>query len=145
MIRKERQIFTMADGYVEIEGQRAIVELLNCHCQRFRDFDWQLPRDFDWHCRVGGKGEFVGTLPKRLAKYAHKQGSKLSESLLSQVGSAMAAYAGKSSEFDLEICKYTHATDWRDGDFSDSGSCYWGGNSASRPSMMERPCIPSWR
>lgn len=140
MIRKERHIFTMADGFVERTGQLAILELMYDHCQRFRECEWTLPLDWDWHCRVGGKGEFVGTLPKRIAKLAHQNGSKLSDSLLSQIGSAMASYSGKSTEYDLEIVRYTDNTDWHSGDFGDEGSCYWGGNSAARASMKEDKC-----
>ena len=35
-------------------------------------FDWglpDLPPDWDWQWKVNGKGEYVGTFPKRVAKY----------------------------------------------------------------------------
>jgi len=70
-----------------------------------------------------------GTLPKRVGSLFHKLGAKLPTDALEQVGNL----ASSSTERCVEhVLDFTQHFDWRDGDFGDGGSCFWGGRSGAR-------------
>lgn len=80
--------------------------------------------DWRWDWKVGGRGEYVGTLPKRIAKYlwqAHR--SKLSGGELSKIGDIGAAHSGRHAIFHFDI---VDEIDWEQTDFGQPESCcFW--------------------
>ena len=94
-----------------------------------------LPDDWQWVARVGGKGEYVGTLAKRIAKYVHNNHlPKLPNDLLGAIGSAANDYTSKPSDYEFELAD---SFDWSPGDFSDGGVCFGpGGCRESAPGLI---------
>ena len=94
-----------------------------------------LPDDWQWVARVGGKGEYVGTLAKRIAKYVHNNHlPKLPNDLLGAIGSAANDYTSKPSDYEFELAD---SFDWEPGDFSDGGVCFGpGGCRESAPGLI---------
>lgn len=91
--------------------------------------------DFTWQLLVT-KGRYVGTLPKQCSAYCYKNyGVSLTSDTLTKIGNIIARHGlvreDKHYEWDL-----TDRFDWCDGDFGDSGSCFWGGNAGARD-MLE--------
>jgi hypothetical protein len=78
---------------------------------------------WDWRWVVQ-KGEYTGKLPKRVAAYAHKTYNlDIPADVLEKLGNEVRPHAALSEStvvFDI-----TDQFDWIDGDFGDSGSCYW--------------------
>jgi hypothetical protein len=96
---------------------------------------WHLTDKWVWHWTVTGKGEYVGTLPKRLAKFIYKRYAvKLAPSQLAQVGELLANNIPKSKSV---VFRVRNTIDWRAGAFHDDGSCYWGCRSAARSVVEE--------
>lgn len=89
-----------------------------------RQYGADLPRDWDWSWMTT-KGEYQGTLPKRLSKYVFQTTAKKLTSLHVQwIGNLIGHdkdVATTIVEFDI-----TDSLTWPGGKFGDSGSCYWG-------------------
>lgn len=84
-----------------------------------------LPDDWRWEWKVGGKGEYVGALPKRIQKYFYQTHNiKLDSAAVSQVGNIASTATDK--EPTLYYCDITNRIDWEPGAFGDYDSCYWG-------------------
>jgi len=81
------------------------------------------------------KGVITGTFPKRIAKYFKQKNISLDSKILGKIGDL----AKNSANIDTE--KYyidiTNDFNWRDGDFGDDGSCFWGGRSGARKLLKE--------
>lgn len=79
------------------------------------------PKDWDWVWKVNGKAVYVGTLPKRIAKYMYTQhAKKLTHDQLARLGDIGSANTEKTGEYHI---RFWDQINWRDGDFGDSGSC----------------------
>jgi formylmethanofuran dehydrogenase subunit E len=129
IVIREKIRFSMPSGSVDNIGQAEIRHLL----------PEKLPSDWRWETRIGGKGEFVGTLPKRIAKYFYqKNHTKLSSDLLGKIGSIMSAHTNSETEF---IFDFTDTFDWSSGDFGDAGSCYWGCHSAAKDLLRDHGAL----
>lgn len=126
---REKITFSIAvDGLTDYGIQQIHDLLLN---YSFR----QLPDDWAWTWLVTGKGEYVGTLPKRISKYYYQLGVRLSPETLSQIGNIASAHnlrGNVSYTFDV-----TDTIDWRKGDYGDTRSCYWRDHSAAKDIIMD--------
>ena len=111
---------TMPDDGMSDDGICAIKIWLraNVHCS-------PLPANWRWVARVGGKGEYVGTFTKRVAKfYARQHGIKVSSNLLGALGSLVSQYCRPADEpYYYDIVTLDSAERWI-GQFGDSGSCF---------------------
>lgn len=135
-----RITLTMPKGSISQAGIKAIQDLI--HNTRLRyEPDWfdinpnlqhdflpDLPLTWQWVWKVEGKGEYVGTFPKRLGKFYFQNGIKCPPQFLSQIGNIAREH---SAHLDLYTFEFTAKIDWQAGDFGDSGSCYWGGNAGA--------------
>lgn len=74
------------------------------------------------------EGDTQGKLTKRIAKFtAQHFDHKLPPEVVSEIGNIANANLVKGTLFDI-----TDVFDWDDGDFRDSGSCFWGSNAMAR-------------
>jgi hypothetical protein len=102
---------------------------------KLEDESIRLPVDWEWVAKVGGKGEFVGSFAKRVAKYAHVYHNKrLHSDFLGVIGSLVSQHTATESVYTYDI---TRRIEWSAGDFGDSGSCYWGCRSGARTMIEE--------
>ena len=116
---------TLPSGRISETGKREINNMLSL----------PLPDDWVWQMQVGGKGEYVGSLPKRIAKYYwQKYKIKLDSDFLGTIGSIASQHTTKVNEFTFDI---VNKFDWDAGDFGDGGSCYWGCREKARELLAE--------
>ncbi len=104
---------------IEIPGN-GIAEIGIIEIKRLLPF--VLPSCWSWVWRVGGKGEYVGTLPKRIGKYAYGHHEKLSIELLSEIGNIASRHCSKSAEYHFD---FVNKIEWDAGEFGDENSCFW--------------------
>jgi formylmethanofuran dehydrogenase subunit E len=125
----EKTTLEVATGLISDAGRIEITEYL-------ASLDLpELPVNWDWHARVGGKGEYVGTFPKRVAKYYYqKHQRKLTSDQLGHIGSVMAKHTNRHNRYTFD---FTDSFDWSAGDYGDSGSCYWGCRRGARKLLDE--------
>jgi hypothetical protein len=89
---------------------------------------------WEWTWKVGGRGEYVGALPKRVAKFVYQElGQKLTRDQMSEVGNLATQHSMRDETY---YCDIVDDFDWVDGDFGDSGSCYWSCHSYAREEML---------
>lgn len=94
------------------------------------------PEDWAWDWLVTGKGEYVGTLPKRIGKYLHQQYSfKLSSEILSKIGNLAHEHSPKSLDYTFDLTD--RLVGWDFGNYGDGGSCF-GGDHAGALDMLEQ-------
>ncbi len=122
-----RHIVEIPGNGITTSGIVEIDKLLN-------EYDVLLPTDWLWVWRVGGKGEYVGTLPKRVGKYAHKQGHKLTPEVLSKVGNLGSDHCEKTETYNFE---FVDKFDWSAGDFGDEGSCFWSCHASAKDMLLD--------
>lgn len=89
-----------------------------------------------WDWKVGGKGEYVGALPKRIAKYFWQtRKEKISCKNLSRIGNIGAAHSGKHAIFYFDI---VNKFDWERTDFGQPDSCcFWGCHASAKDMILE--------
>lgn len=76
----------------------------------------------------------LGSLPKRISKWYHTHHKdNLSETTLTQIGNLFRKETPKTQKYIFDITK---TFDWKDGDFADGGSCFWGSNARARTKMQ---------
>lgn len=127
---RKRVTHKVACGVVSYQGIRQISEILD-----YPDY----PATWKWETMVRGKGEYVGSLAKRLAKLVYQtKGAKLDNSTLGQIGSLINANTNKRTEYTFDITKRFN---WSAGDFGDDGSCYWGCRSEARGMLENEGCL----
>jgi len=89
-----------------------------------------LPDDWSYTWLVTGRGEYVGTFPKRIAKYYYQTHKiKMPSSILSQIGNIAKDHSSDIATYEFD---FTDTFDWQSGDYGDSGSCYWGSYSSAK-------------
>ena len=100
--------------------------------------DWYLPAlpdDWLWDWRVAGKGEYVGTLPKRIGKWFYQEHSiKLVPDQLTVIGNLGSQHCPRTETYEFDI---VDRIDWSAGDFGDSGSCYWSCHASARDMILD--------
>jgi len=107
------------------------IDAISCF---LRLMDISLPNDWQWVWQVGGKGEYVGTLPKRIGKYAHKCKHKLLPEALSYIGNLGMQHCEKTETYDFE---FVDKFDWNAGDFGDQGSCFWSCHKSAKDILLD--------
>lgn len=136
LIGKGKQTIELPSGELSEAGKMELLKIL-----------WALPDDTSgqvysvaarwmegqepllWHTKEG-------SLPKRLAKEVKRQtGVKLSNDTLGKIGSLADKHCPKTSQYTFDI---TETIDWQDGDFGDSGSCYWGCHASARYKLQSQ-------
>lgn len=116
-----------------------------------------LPGDWDWSWIVS-KGEYAGTLPKRISKFFRNYAlshwehetddyyknlfnkySKISPAVLSEIGNIAKAHTVKQADY---IFDFASSIDWSPDDFGDYGSCYWTEKQGAKQMLMDNsnPC-----
>lgn len=114
--------------------------------QRLQTDDWKvqnpscpfsylypLPDDWNWQWVVKGRGEYVGTFPKRVSKYYFKSHAvKCPNSFLQELGNLARQHSEDSAAYYFEVVDSLH---WQAGDFGDNHSCFWGSRNSAREIM----------
>src|SRR5574337_778366 len=76
-----------------------------------------------------------GTLPKRISKwYYDTYHKKMSEKLASTIGNIVRKNTIPNKEYHFD---FTKSFTWKDGDFGDAGSCFWGDRAEIKTRMMQ--------
>ncbi|KKL63299.1 hypothetical protein LCGC14_2176500, partial [marine sediment metagenome] len=82
-----------------------------------------LPNDWAWVWQVLGKGEYVGSFPKRVGKYYWQtHNRKLTPAKLSEIGNLASSHTPQADEY---FVRFAEDFDWERGQFADPDSCYW--------------------
>jgi hypothetical protein len=89
-----------------------------------------------WDWKVGGKGEYIGTIPKRIGKLVWQaRGIKLSAEQLTELGNIGAAHSGRHCKYWFDIVDHT---DWGRTDFGQpSDCCFWGCHASAKDMILE--------
>jgi hypothetical protein len=100
----------------------------------------QLP-DVDvwaWHW-IAYQDDFRGTFPKRVSKW-YKLAYSLNcpKSFIEKIGNLARQHSLEAYTYRFD---FTDRFDWDDGDFGDSGSCYWGSNYEARELLEDNGCL----
>lgn len=141
-----RYTLAMPVGSISDSGRTLIAALIRV--QRIKEGVWAaknpentsyglnpLPDDWVWQWVVTGKGEYVGTFPKRVSKYYHAaQKLKCPPEFLTQLGNIARAHTGDHLSYQFE---FVNEIDWEDGDYGDSGSCWWGEYAGARDTLID--------
>jgi hypothetical protein len=83
----------------------------------------EFPKYWPWDWVVE-KGDYTGTLPKRISKYIHRNHERtMDEALAQKIGEVAKKHVGNfygkvEMDFDTSL-------NWNAGDFGDPGSCFW--------------------
>lgn len=95
-----------------------------------------LPASWVWSWKAErGESQYVGTFPRRLSHFYFKAyGIKCPDSFVAHIGQLARSYTSTGETYRFMV---VDEFDWEDGDFGDSGSCYWGGRAAARDMMAE--------
>ncbi len=120
---------TVAAGVISCEGHTEINAFLR------KLGIPELPDWWDWHTRVGGKGEYVGSFPKRVAKYYYQTiHYKMESDNLGIIGSIMSRHTNRDNQYSFDFTDYF---DWEAGDFGDDGSCFWSCRKGAREALED--------
>jgi len=85
------------------------------------------------------KGNYCGTLSKRIKRYLFKKHNiTLPPTLMGSMGEFISRHIDKDTSF---LVDFTDKFDWKDGDFGDSGSCFWGSYRLARSIMENHGCL----
>ena len=94
------------------------------------------PYIWKWDWKVGGRAEYVGTLPKRIAKYFQQSLEiKLSPFTLTALGNIGAAHSGKQETFYYDIVDHV---EWNKTDFGQPDECcFWGCHASAKQMILD--------
>lgn len=133
---------TLPAGELSDAGVRAVMQSITAVNFNAENSEWralnpnwanpylpQLADSWQW-AWVVQKGEYAGTLPKRIRNYYFKaHGIKCPDSFIQEIGNIARQHTNSNTVYRFEI---VDEFDWQAGDFGDYGSCYWGGNAGAR-------------
>jgi hypothetical protein len=145
-----RYTYTMPQGTISDEGIRLIKRFLDA--ENLSVDDWKtlnpdsirsylpaLPHDWQWSWLVAGKGEYVGTFPKRVSKFYWQESKiKSPQRFLSELGNLARQHSSEQITFSFD---FTDSIDWEDGDFGDENSCYWSDHAPARGMLEENNAL----
>lgn len=84
------------------------------------------------------RGEYAGTLPKRLASWFRRNErerfTREVQTAIARIGAELGPAVNHGREY---LCDIDRHLDWRAGDFGDSGSCFWGGRANARDALRD--------
>jgi hypothetical protein len=146
----ERYAFDMPKGAISNGGIDLILKLLES--QNLQSDDWKalnpittrrfmpsLPHDWTWEWLVTGKGEYVGTFPKRVSKYYWQTYElKFPKKLTQELGNIARQHSSDNSHYEFE---FVNRFNWSAGDFGDKGSCYFGSHKSARDTLQENNAL----
>ena len=94
-----------------------------------------LPENWDYQWVLTGRGEYVGTFPKRVSKY-YWQAYQLRcpNSFVAELGQIARRNSSDESQYVID---FTDKLDWKAGAFGDRNSCLWGSNQLGREIMQD--------
>jgi len=123
----KRYQHTLANDIIPVESQHEIKSYVTFIVNDHRDenspyisIGWPITWQWDW---LVSKGDYAGTLPKRVSKFLWKlYGFKINSKQMAKIGNIARQNIEKDREFEFE---FTNLIDWNHGDFDDEGSCYW--------------------
>ena len=138
--------FSLPDGTISDEGIRLIVQYIQTR-EVFSE-EWKnlnpdttlnylppLPDNWVWEWLVRGKGEYVGTFPKRASKYYWQEHKlKCPTSFVQELGNRAKQH---SSEHKAYTFDFVSQFNWGAGDFGDAHSCFWTDRKAARKTLAE--------
>lgn len=89
-----------------------------------------------WDWKVGGKGEYVGTLPKRISKLVWQaRGVKLTQEQLSKIGNIGSAHSGKHATYHFDVVNHA---EWGRSDFGQPDDCcFWGCHASAKDMILD--------
>ena len=100
--------------------------------------EWGLPNLPDawcWDWRVVGRGEYVGTLPKRIGKWYYQvHTTKLVPDQLTTIGNLGSRHSTRDETYEFDIVDHI---DWLAGDFGDRGSCFWSCHASAKEMILD--------
>lgn len=130
---------TYAQEEISGEGMKELETFIR---ETFRDSeDWPIYFPVDTFDRswVVVRGEYAGTLPKRISSWLFKvHGVRMTAAQLSTIGNIAKKHCIASDTYYLD---FTACFDWRAGDFGDSGSCYWGCHEYARTMLADHDSL----
>lgn len=98
-----------------------------------------LPLSFSMKEWILQTGEFRGKLPNRLGALLKKEwGIKLTSEQRTAIGNIARMYTLPNTEYTFD---FVDSFNWEDGDFGDSGSCFWGDNYLARNVLEEEGAL----
>lgn len=123
--RRTDNLFCQGEHTIKIPGNGVAapgIDAIKVHLSAIWGLP-HLPDDWCWDWRVGGKGEYVGTLPKRIGKFYYQEhATKLTPDQLTTVGNLGSQHSTRDETY---LFDFVDQIDWKAGDFGDSGSCFW--------------------
>lgn len=128
---KEKFEFEYGEEEITVNGIEAIISFLETSTGKNSVQVSSILRNanmtWDW---IVKKGVYSGTIPKRIGKIFHKTASiSLSPDTLAEIGNIANKYLVKKTTY---LFDFTKSLNWRNGDFGDGGSCFWGQRSNAR-------------
>jgi hypothetical protein len=127
-LHTRRRKFSVPVNGITTEGREAVRNLIENMGLP------ELPRNWSWDWNVTGRGMYVGSFPKRVAKYMYTCGAKLPKDRIARIGSLAAEHCQRTSDY---LLRFTQSFDWAPGDFADYNSCYWTCHSHARVMLAE--------
>jgi hypothetical protein len=112
------------EGYLTTQGYLEIRDLI------WHNYGVRIPDREEWKKWMHTEGDYKGSLPKRIGKLVREvSGEKVDAQTLSEIGNLA---RGHTMEAEVLYLDFKRKIDWRDGDFGDNGSCYWGCNAGAK-------------
>ena len=136
----------MPVGTITESGIREIAEFIQK--QKLNEGNWldrnpdnkrkylnPLPETWDYRWVITGRGEYVGTFPKRVSKYYWQTYQlRCPNNFVAELGQIARRNSADKSSYTID---FTDSLDWQAGDYGDSGSCLWGSNESGREIMQD--------
>lgn len=146
----ERFTITLPQGAISDEGMRLINQYVisqNIQSELWkasnpddkRQFLPVLPENWAWNWLVTGRGEYVGTFPKRVSKFywqAHQL--KCPTAFIQEIGNLARQHSSDNVSYDFE---FVDKLDWKSGDYGDEDSCFWGSRETARQILVENNAL----
>jgi hypothetical protein len=137
-------------GSISEEGKRLISHYIDT--QNLRSDLWQsanptetrvflpnLPFDWAWEWVIKGRGEYVGTFPKRASKfYWQVHNLKCPNAFVQELGNLARQHSSDSVTYEFD---FVNQFNWISGDFGDKHSCFWGSRDAARQILTDNNAL----
>lgn len=131
----KRYTVSMPVGTITESGIREIEKFIGL--QRINTDDWlernpdnkarflnALPDSWSYQWVITGRGEYVGTFPKRVSKYYWQEYQlKCPNAFVAELGQIARRNSASESSY---IIDFAERLNWNAGDYGDSSSCLWG-------------------
>lgn len=151
MIRlNERFTITLPQGSISEEGMRLVNQYVGeqglqsalwkaLNPDESRLFLPVIPQEWAWQWLVTGKGEYVGTFPKRVSKYYWQEHKlKCPTAFIQQIGNLARQHSNDTVSYDFD---FVATFNWNAGDYGDNGSCFWGSRANARRILEENNAL----